>query len=334
MKKKRWYEIPILLLVLILTAVGLYRAGTALLPKRYDYGAVWETYLQEEKNTVDILFLGSSMVYCDIVPAQLYEKTGLTGFVMAGPEQTLPVTAEYLRECLKTQSPQLVMLDVTGAFFNECTNYSPVNVCYMPFGLPRVCAANACEEGTLRAALFPLYEFHNAIFEEHEKPEIPLEEQKAQSRMECGYTFLSEARLQTESKEREFSTTPGSETYEKNLSAIRQMAADCEKDGIRLLLYISPATEQIPAAWRTQLLDDLRGLSREAIEDWTDLSATIGIDDRTDWYDGLHYNAAGAEKFTAYLSEYLKDLSLTPTGKEDSALWQSRVQWWQEILTP
>ena len=59
----RRHAADLLLAVLTVAAllVVLYLAGSRLMPHRYDYGSVWESYLQEEPDTVDVLFFGSSM---------------------------------------------------------------------------------------------------------------------------------------------------------------------------------------------------------------------------------------------------------------------------------
>ena len=77
----------------VLTAALLLgRCGAALRPVRVDYGAVWEPYLAEPKDSLDYLYLGSSYAYCDVNPSLIYDATGLTGYVLAGPEQTLSTT--------------------------------------------------------------------------------------------------------------------------------------------------------------------------------------------------------------------------------------------------
>ena len=55
------------------------------------------------------VFLGSSFAFCDINPSLVYQSSGLTGYVMAGSEQPLSITYWYLREILRTQSPQAVL---------------------------------------------------------------------------------------------------------------------------------------------------------------------------------------------------------------------------------
>ena len=47
-----------------------------LTPQQHDYGSVWGMY---------VLFFGSSVAYCDVVPAVDWENSGLTAFVQAGP---------------------------------------------------------------------------------------------------------------------------------------------------------------------------------------------------------------------------------------------------------
>ena len=40
------------------------------------------------EDSIDVLFLGSSYAYCDWNPEIMYAASGLTGYVMAGSEQT------------------------------------------------------------------------------------------------------------------------------------------------------------------------------------------------------------------------------------------------------
>ena len=83
-----------------------YLLGWLLMPVRTDYGSTWESYLQEEKNTIDVMVFGSSIAYCDVIPASIYEKTGATCYIIASAEQTIPISYYYLKQALKTQSPK------------------------------------------------------------------------------------------------------------------------------------------------------------------------------------------------------------------------------------
>ena len=76
-----------------------------LTPQQHDYGSVWGMYEQEQTDSIDVLFFGSSVTYCDVVPAVYWKNSGLTAFVQAGPEQPLPLTLDYLKEVCARKSP-------------------------------------------------------------------------------------------------------------------------------------------------------------------------------------------------------------------------------------
>ena len=64
------------------------------------------------KNSLDILIFGSSQAQYSLNPVFIYEKTGLYSYVLGSPCQPVPVSYQYLKEALLTQSPKVVVLDV------------------------------------------------------------------------------------------------------------------------------------------------------------------------------------------------------------------------------
>ena len=325
-KRRLLYELPVLVMALAVLAVLLFRLGCWLMPERTTYGAVWTSYLQEKENSVDVLFLGSSRVYCDVIPALIYEKTGVTSFVNAGPSQTASLTYYYLRQSLRTQHPKYVFVEASGLYFGVNEGHSKTNVCYMPASVNRLLAAAACEDGILELAIYPLQEFHYRIYGKANE-EVPAWD----GTMLCGYTPLDEAKAQTERTLRLPDVRPGNENYLHNLDYFRRIAALCRSEGIACVFFVSPTMADYTDAQIERLLADLRALPGAAAEDWTDLIEEIGIDNAADWFDSLHLNRKGAEKFTAFLSDYLAELGLKPTSGADAALWLSRVNYLYEL---
>ena len=293
-----------LLLALVTAAVlliVLYLAGSRLMPHRYDYGSVWESYLQEEPDTVDVLFFGSSMTYCDVMPAAVWRETGLTSFVMAGPEQTPEVMLAYVREALKTQRGACVTAEISGAFFDRTTGFSKVNVGYMPFSPNRIRAALGCEREMLRLAVFPIGSFHSELLAP--QPSI------------------------TDSVDRDGLHLPGTDAYESHTRALEALVRFCREENVRLVCYFAPATARIPAEARETLRARLLAAGCENVWDLTDEAPSFGIDSGADWYDGLHFNRFGAEKFSAGLAQRLLSLGVTPGGRGDEALWEARAEY-------
>jgi hypothetical protein len=72
----------------------------------------WNEFYSLEKNSVDILFLGSSHSYCTFDPLIVEEETGLSGYQLGMPLQHLDSTYYTLLEALNYQTPKKVVLEV------------------------------------------------------------------------------------------------------------------------------------------------------------------------------------------------------------------------------
>ncbi len=78
----------------------------------------------QPKNTIDVVFLGSSHVHCGINTAKLFEDYGIAGYDLSSAEQSLWVSYHYLKEICKYQKPKVVVLDFfSAAAFMEDYKY-------------------------------------------------------------------------------------------------------------------------------------------------------------------------------------------------------------------
>ncbi len=312
-------------LLCLLLALGAFCAWLtpAITPKRHDYGAVWGMYLEEPEHSLDVMFFGSSLAYCDVVPALLYEDTGATSFVMAGPAQSLPVTYRYLRESCKTQSPHTVFIEFSqpsGVFEGKESQFIKVNLTYMPYSWERLIPVMEETAGAERLGLlFPPYAYHDrwdkltAADWQGYAPD-PL----------AGYTFLDEVRpagavFPTASLPEE-----DPDSYAYSLGYARKMVDFCREQGITPVFYLTPTVKQAPAPWRARIAADLAGMG-VAFIDFNDEFAAIGLDLSLDFYDASHFNYRGAVKFTHCLANRLEGY-LTPAAPADPTLWQGRVE--------
>ena len=309
------------LLALALLLSCCWFSGWLLMPKRRSYGSLWEQYRQEDKDSLDLLFFGSSVVYCDVAPAWIWEESGLRSWVMAGPEQTMPLTYYYIREALKTQRPRLILLEVTGLLFREYENYSKANVSTMPLSLNRLAATlTAVEREERKGLLFPMFNYH------YRWTEIKGEELSRRLRREtdplAGYTPLGRA-IPQERRINE-DRDPDPEVYEKNLRYLARIRNFCRKKGVELQLYLSPSAAELPPELRERISGDLAALEIPYM-DLSELAPEIGIDYGLDWYDPLHFNLSGAEKFSRWWGETLS-ARLTPDPDADGDAWRERLE--------
>ena len=298
-------------------------ASAVLLPKRVDNGATWEMYLQEEENTVDLMFFGSSLAYCDINPAVIYQETGIASYVMAGPEQTMPVTYGYIAEALKTQQPKTILIEASSMLYDSHSERTRINICFMPWGENRLrLTFQECNPDEWLGLLFPLYAYHSRW------PELTLEE-VGQGLLGygpdelAGYTFLQEVYPVTELKQREMGDYP--EAYEKNLQAVEDILALCEEQGIRPVFFVVPSANRPTDEDAARIQEDLTALGAEVVN-FNQVIGELGLDYDVDFFDSLHFNYRGAEKFSRYLGQWLAEQGLSPSQGEDEALWLQRVE--------
>ena len=308
------------LLALVIFCAG---ASAVVLPKRYDYGSTWDMYLKEEEDTIDVMFFGSSLAYCDVVPATIYQETGITSYVMAGPEQTMPIPYRYLRQAGKTQSPKAVFIEVSGMLYAKHNRSTKINICYMPWSLDRLALTfQVADPDEWPGLLFPLYSYHSRWTE--------LTWQEVGEGLFgygpddlAGYTFLEQVYPVTAFTQRDMGSHP--EAYQQSLQAVEDILAFCEEEGIRAVFYLAPTAEPLTGEELSRLETDLAARGGELWDCNQDVDA-LGLDLSVDFFDADHFNYRGAEKFSRYLGEHLLSLGLAPTEGEDEALWQQRVE--------
>lgn len=322
MKRKTKNEIIALAVFLILFALFLSVATNILTPKRTNYGSTWGQFLKEEEKSIDVMFFGSSITYCDVIPSVIWDEIGTTSYVMAGPEQTIPFSYYYVKEALKTQSPKLVCLEVTGMFFEKYQDFTQVNAGFMPFGANRLEATfKASEKEQRTGLLFPLYSYHSR-WSSLEGQDISIGLRGYPADDLAGYTFISEETPMEKITER--GEKLDEENYKTNLEYLRKIAEYCEGRGTKVLFYIAPTCWKLSDEHSAMLEADIADINAASFYDFNDLGLA-DYDMSIDFYDNLHFNYRGAQKFSKTFANLLaSDYGISPSENPDTELWSYR----------
>ncbi len=322
---------------LVVTALLIHLAATVLRPPHNDYGSTWSAYRQEPKNTIDVLYLGSSYAYCDINPSIIYQHSGLTGYVMGGSEQTFALTYWYLEEALKTQTPQAVVIEATGLFFKPYQDYTQVNVGYMPFGINKLKAIlSSGTEPELRMGLFfDLYFYHDR-WKELTAGDVIQALRPARRDYLKGHTavdlVLENVGAAPIVQDRDI--TP--EVYAQNLADLERVLALCKTRGIPAVLTINPTYTQCTPETYARAMADVAALDGDVrFFNWSSSFEEIGLNPQEHLYDGWHLNQDGAAIFSAWLGRFMKqELALVPMAQnaENAAAWANSLRYWEETL--
>lgn len=319
---KTWKYRAAFLLAALLFCFLTWEGAKYLRPQRKTFGSMWEQYLAEPEDSLDVLWVGSSLVYCDVLPAAIWEESGIESYVMAGPEQTIPISCAYIREACRTQKPQAILLEMSGMFFQKYQNYTKANLSTMPFSWNRLYAAFTAAEPAERLGLcFPLFDYHYRWTEA--RGEELAEHWDVQPDLLAGYTYITGASPQT--LRENIDRVCDAENYADNLKAVLRLRDFCEKREIRLIPYFAPCAARNPDALRDQLRADLEAAGLPLC-DLSFPTEEMQLEMETDWQDALHFNVSGAEKFSNWLGMYLSDALGVRSEHPDTELWQKRVE--------
>ncbi|MDR1692892.1 MAG: hypothetical protein LBR72_05990 [Oscillospiraceae bacterium] len=291
-------------------------ASALLIPHREVYGANWGGYAKEKRGSLDAIFFGSSIVYCDVVPAVIYDRAGIASYVLAGPEQTLTATEYYVKEAFRTQSPRLAAVEVNGAFYSEYTAYTKANIGYMPPSLNRLLATfRAAEPEERLGLLFPLVNYHD------EWPHFQNLRYDADNL--AGYTPMAEANQIGGIYERPVEAFSQA-VFDRNIESLREIVRFCKSRDCKVLFFLAPNHQPWEGSYRAMLEEELKTIEGADFIDFNRRFDEEELSGYRDFYDPQHLNTRGAETFSAYLAGIVKSYVDTPR-EPDKTLWEERV---------
>lgn len=268
----------------------------------------WDGFYEKDEDTIDMLFIGTSVVHTGVDVNYLYHEYGFTSYDLSADQMASPNIYYFLKEAVKYQSPQVIFVDVHSLShaddpYSVSLHYS---FDYMKQGLNRIQAI--CEHpASLRSGnLFPFIEYHTRWEELGEMDFRYMFQDK--ENMLNGYLIymLSNNSAVPTSYEKTDQTLAELEYIytEENLDKI---VSFCREKGMECVLFRTPQSYSETQAQYCNAIE--KYASDNNIEFWNfnDYYDEIGIDFSTDFVDGQHLNLTGSRKFTAFLGKWISE---------------------------
>ena len=320
--------------VLFLTV---YHAVTVSLCAKTNRSKALFMYKTEEKNTIDVLFLGSSHSYHAFLPMALWRDYGISSYNLATSQQ--PISGAYyaLEQALKTQKPKVVVLELYGAYYNAYfKKLKMLHACtdFIPFGKLKLEMWRDLLRDNMSFTeqlefLFPITLYHTR-WEELEKNDFSLGRSFYKGG-NPGYTFkaVKKAAPDLEIEEVSYQIT----------DYLDRIAQCCRKNGAELLFCFTPIADFKGYKVITERVNSAisygEKLGIPTIR-FTDVQDEIGLNYETDFYDETHLNMLGAEKCTGYIGQYLRDNYNLSDHREEAAYekWNQDLKSYKNEVTP
>lgn len=278
---------------------------------RWNMTAKITGFYNEEPDSFDVLFFGSSHMYCSVDPAIFKEKTGLDSYVFATQLQPLWITYHYMIEALKIQNPRLMIVEVNMAgkygqeeYLDEATNHTAIDPIPMSLNKMRMIFASA-PYGQRRYYIFNIMKYHDR-WEALEEVDY-VRGYGSSTDPEKGYVRLNtiDEDIVWEDVEE---ITESAEISQKSIYYLNRIIDLSEETGIPLLLFKSPSNVTVQ---EKMYYNKVGELASERGVTYIDFNSSyhynkIGLDLKEDFYDQMHLNENGVKKFVPYFASLLK----------------------------
>lgn len=298
-----------------------------------------ETFYRQEKETIDVLILGSSHAFLNIYTEVLWKEYGLSSFNLSASVQPLWSSYHYLVEALKTQTPDVIVLEgyrlaETDDYMNKSTTIK--NLYGMKFSKNKLDAIRAsipqdkelAEELGLTDVEYELFNYHSRYRELSLGDVLPYygePYEKFAKGSICGgsvYPDHETPDVRNFSQEKIPLSVKTEEYYRKILDIGKEY-------DIPVVTVIAPFNtfQEYYSAYLSA--KDIAEEYGQPFIDYNNHYEELELNFKTDILDiSGHLNKSGAEKFTSALGEYLtSNYELTDhRGDEKYSSWEDNAE--------
>ena len=274
-------------------------------PWRYNK-ETFTAFYAEEKNSLDVVTLGSSGCYMFFDNPYLYEKFGLTSFNLSVPLMPSMAASYVMDEVELTQSPQLYVVE--ARFFIRKPGKRPNRALYlltdsMNYGINKLrMIIRGYPSMTERVQAFiDLCKYHG-YWSGVRRGTLAFWDNKKKSPMKTWRNRAKVMPLTGPEIRTDLTPLPLEKSREAEL---RSLLEECRKKGRQVLFVATPYVFSENYARRKLSMMEIVESYGYHFLDLTDGEA-YGIDYSTDFWDERHSNYRGAEKVTNALGEYIE----------------------------
>ncbi len=248
-------------------------------------------YLAEPENSMDVLFLGDSLVYSGISPVYIWNEYGITSYDCSIPSEKFTFANNFCKTFLENQSPKVVFIE-SSVLYRELQQEDTATFDVQQF--------------------LSVFTYHNrwkSLTKRDLNPEIE-------------YTHIEPFRGYRLSTVAKAGKTNGyfTETDEiryvsnKNYKYLEKLKAMCDEKGAKLIIFSMPCQKN----WNYKIHNGTVLAALKLGVDYLDMNLLTVQEDgfAMNWEldsrdKGEHLNNRGAEKVSEYLGKYITAMGLT-----------------------
>lgn len=332
-KKKRLYIFYVLLFICIFA--WMFKKVSHILSYKVHQNDTVGSFYKEKRDSIDVLFVGSSHSFSSFSPMGLWKDTGIASYNLATGCQSVPCSYYLIKEGIRTQHPKVIVLETYGfrydsdyvseARLHEVVDNIPVGLTKLELTKELLSKHFDFHEGL--EFIFPIIRYHTRWYS--------LESKDIKPRKVYLRGFYLQNKIQ-EQEEPELITGMG-EIYQNNLEYLDKIIDLCEKNGIELVLCQAPMGDGEKYKSVCQKVNTLKQYVEDRAIRFIDfelLREEMELDYAMDFKNETHLNIIGAEKTTKYIGNYLRESFQLPDHRGESSYlsWDEDYEKYSRIM--
>jgi len=294
--------------------------------------------MDQPKGSYDVVFAGPSHMQYAMHPAQLFAEYGITSCNVSTSAQSIPTSYYVVKELIRQQEPELVVLDLFCLFYPEIY-FTPVRFhqAVDNFSLSSV-KAEAIEDlgGDFKKEFYLNYLLYHGRWKELTRYDYTIHREFNETfQLLYGATPYPTPFAPVDPGET-------AEIPEVPLTYLKKLVELCRETDTRLLLTVIPYradedNNDTSAIYQQQLYNALALHCQEWGVDYLNglhYLQDMAFDFNTDMYEYSHVNTSGAQKISNWYGRYLQDhYDLTDhRSNPDFSHWYEDVAAYQQAL--
>lgn len=323
MRKKLYIGIKVFVFLILLYAV-LAKCNDVLAVK--DEESRITSFYEEEKDSLEAVFIGSSHMFVTAYPFQLWEEYGIKSAVLGGNGMGIPMEYYCVKEAIREQHPDIIVVDLYKAYLDK--KIDSISYTHNMAGAMQGTAnklhmlADLIPDDNRAEFIFPLYLYHSRW---KELTQEDFEDQICYTKGAAPQFRVYDASGFKEVPEEEKKEVP-----KTAWSYIEKMIKECEENNVELIFTVMPYETTKKTEYQQRIFNELADRFADKNVEYYNffhMMDEAGLDVKTDFYDEAHVNYEGGKKITSYFGKLLSDKGLGSKSNDDSK-WEEDAKAW------
>ena len=274
-----------------------------------------KTFYRQPKDSIDVVFVGSSHIYENVSTGVLWDEYGIAAYDLAGSMQPVWNSYYYINECLKTQHPKLIVMDINSAVLSDNSNSGAKDLTDMSriikntYGMKpsrdKLEAIKASANSSFwREYILEFPTYHTRYSELSKADYLPYNNI---AYFEYWKGFGMNATVVPQEYPTGFETDNVGVIAEKSEEYFIKIFELCKEKGVPLLLIKTPYQATEADTEKFNRVGELAEAAGIPYVNFNYMLDEIGLDFSCAYADSCHMSYIGSAAFSEYLGKWLKD---------------------------